>query len=257
MGAAGGGAAGQAFGHTTDLGSRRPGGCRRFLSVPGDEEAFEPATDDPLLISSIQAHLDPVVGRPDHVLHEAVSNLVHVDVHLVAPTADRPWITAYTTGMSMRPMNVPPDLREHHPSYAELMLRLPPDWLGRPFDPDRARLRACAWPLRVLTFLARYPHRFSTFFGHGHLFSYDDENPIATDSRFSGVYIEDPVWTEEPIPRLAHRDGGEIRFLSAVFLHRSEVLEFAGSPRRRRKLLQAMDDARVDDLLDPDRKPLR
>lgn len=39
-----------------------------------------------------------------------LSPYVHVDIHIVEPTDERPWTTLVTSGMSERPMHAPPEL---------------------------------------------------------------------------------------------------------------------------------------------------
>lgn len=60
------------------------------------------------------------------VFHEIISDKVHIDIHVVAPSKKFPWYTLVTSGMSDVPMRAPeqyPDL-----AFAELFLCLPPDW---------------------------------------------------------------------------------------------------------------------------------
>jgi hypothetical protein len=76
------------------------------------------------LVTSVSRHLDAIVshiGKPETVLHELVSELVHVDIHVVVPTPKRNCYTLVTSGMSDRPMNVPAGLEELR--FAELVRR--------------------------------------------------------------------------------------------------------------------------------------
>lgn len=68
----------------------------------------------------------------DHrVIHELMSEKVHIDLHIIAPDENRPFYVVFTTGMSDLPMtmgeDVPWDLRKTH-ERAELFCLLPPDW---------------------------------------------------------------------------------------------------------------------------------
>jgi hypothetical protein len=72
------------------------------------------------LINAVGDHIEKHFGEPERVLHEIISTYVHVDLHVVMPTKDRPVITVVTSGMSERPMQ--------GDVYAELMLMLPPTW---------------------------------------------------------------------------------------------------------------------------------
>ena len=112
----------------------------------------ELAEGDQGLIDAVSDHVRKHFGEPESVLHEIISTYVHVDLHVVMPTEERPVITVVTSGMSERPM--PGDV------YAELMLVLPPTW---PTQGDPAfETEEGYWPYRLLKTLARLPHEFQT-----------------------------------------------------------------------------------------------
>jgi len=109
---------------------------------------------DSALIDAIDAHVQRHIGPVKDVFHQIDSPWVHVDVHCVEPTEERPWHTFVTSGMSERPMTTnDPQLR-----YSELLLSLPPSW---PVGEQR-------WPLGLLQDLAELPHRFQTLLWEGH-----------------------------------------------------------------------------------------
>src|SRR5262245_24163080 len=70
---------------------------------------FEPAFGDGPTIDKITDHIGAFVGPADSVFHELISDLVHVDVHLVQPRKKRNYYTLVTSGMSDRPMAAPED----------------------------------------------------------------------------------------------------------------------------------------------------
>ena len=88
-----------------------------YRHSPANRE-FEPAFGDQRTIEAISRHVGRYVGPVAHVFHELVSDLVHVDVHLVPPQPNRDFVTLVTSGMSDRPMTLPPDCDA--PDYAEL-----------------------------------------------------------------------------------------------------------------------------------------
>ena len=57
----------------------------------------EVATGDADLIEAISAHIEKHIGEPDLVFHQLVSEYVHVDIHIVQPTEQRPWVTLVTS----------------------------------------------------------------------------------------------------------------------------------------------------------------
>ena len=68
------------------------------------EGQFEPAFGEEETIEAVSAHVEEFVGEPAHVFHEFLSDLVHVDVHVVEPRKKRNYYTLVTSGMSDRPM---------------------------------------------------------------------------------------------------------------------------------------------------------
>ncbi len=74
----------------------------------------------------IEEHMQSIFGPVDSVLHEIISDLVHLDVHLILPSAEHPYNVLFTTGMGDLPMTLPPGC-EADPR-AELMIALPPEW---------------------------------------------------------------------------------------------------------------------------------
>ena len=122
------------------------------------------AHGDDAIIEAIGAHIEEYLGEPAGVYHELVSDLVHIDVHVVAPGPGRPFHTLVTSGMSSAPMI---GHGEDGPfqSYAELCCLLPPDWKLEQKDfKDFANY----FPIHWLKFLARFPHEYDTWLSFGH-----------------------------------------------------------------------------------------
>ena len=109
---------------------------------------------------TISNHIAKYFGEPDKVLHEILSDLVHIDVHIIKPTKERNYYTLFTTGMSYLPMTAPDGYEQY--AYAELMTHLPPDWNLESQDEKDY------WPIRWLKFLARFPHQYKTWLFYGH-----------------------------------------------------------------------------------------
>jgi len=136
-----------------------PGGSRIYRHEERDPDEVDFSHGDDAVIAGVEAHLDrffPDRGDDGLVYHEIVSTFVHVDVHVIPPGGDRPWITLVTSGMSERPMHVPDGLEDH--AFAELVLALPPDW---PLDEGEVSGGGGrTWPADLLRSLA--PPRWST-----------------------------------------------------------------------------------------------
>ncbi|GII51320.1 hypothetical protein Psi02_77440 [Planotetraspora silvatica] len=120
-----------------------------FVAAAGQRQEVAEAID-----RHIATHFGPVA----FVLHEIASHLVGVHVYVVGPSAERPYQTLVTSGMSERPMTVP-DGHGISP-YAELMLCLPADW---PLTQAALHDERTGWPVRVLKQVARLPHEYGTW----------------------------------------------------------------------------------------------
>src|SRR5262245_21875975 len=77
-------------------------------------------------LEAITGHIERHLGRIETVFHELLSDVVHIDVHHVLPSAARPCHALVTSGMSDLPMAVP--LEAEAPRHVELMVSLPRDW---------------------------------------------------------------------------------------------------------------------------------
>lgn len=172
-----------------------------------------------------EEHIETYIGKTPMVFHEIISNLVHIDVYHVPPTAERPFHTLITHGMSDLPMTVPEgaDLWK----YAELACFLPPEYdiSEAGFKDDRNY-----WPIQNMKFLARFPHEYKTWLAYGHTlqngnpiepFTKETElcaslllPPTIVDSKFFSLKVRDdktifiynvlPIYMEEMEYKLEH-----------------------------------------------------
>lgn len=160
---------------------RTPAGVPVYRPQPVGEAGQSSAMTTPY-VEQISRHIEETIGPAPSVFREIVSAHAHIDLHIVppqphvAPGKDRPlggdYITIVTSGMSWRPMNVPPEAKQSGVSdRAELMLALPKTWPGfnadGTFGPQMMKDDARWWPIRWLKQMARIPHQYGTFFGHG------------------------------------------------------------------------------------------
>ncbi|MEU4713222.1 suppressor of fused domain protein [Micromonospora purpureochromogenes] len=212
-----------------------------FVAARGQRQEVAEAIDQ-----HIATHFGPVA----FVLHEVASHLVGVHVYVVGPTAERPYQTLLTSGMSERPMTLPPG---HDISpYAELMLCLPADW---PLTEAALRDERTGWPIRVLKQVARLPHEYGTWIGEWHSVPNGDPPlPYAPSTAFAGVVVT-PMLNVPPQARTIDVAGGtRINLLALVPLHPAEVVLKVS--RGTDALIAALDRGRVSELLDPARPPL-
>jgi hypothetical protein len=184
------------------------------------EREFQLAIGDDDSIDRISAHIEEHIGPVAGVFHELISDLVHVDIHMVAPTAERPYHTLITSGMSDLPMTTPEgtDL----PKYAELILSLPPDW---PLTKEAFADGRNYWPIRLLKTLARLPHEYETWLGFGHTVpnNGDPAEPYAENTKLCCALVYQPLLVPEPALALKIDDEKTIWFYSVVPLYEEEM----------------------------------
>jgi len=203
-------------------------------------------------MKEIEQHFTRFWGEPETVFHELVSDLVHIDVHLVPPRAERNCWTLFTTGMSDLPMTTPAAAEGLR--FAELVLALPADWNLRALKvmPPPADLERWYWPVRWLKQLARLPHDYKTWLGFGHTIpSADPPEPFHADTKLCGWFLLPPITVPESARSVKLADGRVVHLYCLHALHADEMdLKLAKGTNA---LLGAFDRAHVSEVLDLER----
>ena len=195
-----------------------PGGSQLFRhkerTVP-----FELAHGDSDSIEAISHHIEEHIGPVESVFHEIISDLVHIDIHMVAPTRQQPFYSLVTSGMSEAPMTVPDGLEEFR--FAELMIRLPADW---PMTQDDFHDENHYWPIRLLKTLARLPHEYDTWLGFGHTVPHGDPaEPYASHTKFSCGLVLPMLNVPEGFHELEISEDKVIHFYGVYPLYAEET----------------------------------
>jgi hypothetical protein len=206
--------------------------------APGD------SSGDATLIAAIDAHVAEHFGATTTVWHQVASPYVHIDVHVVAPTNERPVFTLVTSGMSERPMSSASGDRD-----AELTILLPSTWpsvdsadFGRPES---------FWPYKLLQDLAELPHEFSTSLWTGHTVpNGDPPTPYASDKALCGALLMPPLIAPEGFETLEVGER-EVHFLAVMPLHRDEMQ--LKLDKGLDSLLDLLDRAEITEVLHVDR----
>lgn len=212
------------------------------------EKSFTLAIGIPEHIKAITDHIEKYIGKPAWVLHEILSDIVHVDIHVIPPRPDRNYYTLITSGMSQLAMTVPAGSEQW--AYNELLLCLPPSWPLRDKDLENENNY---WPLRWLRVLARFPHKFKSFLSVFHTIPHGDPpEPIASNTKFIGAMLAPPQLVPANFWRFRIHPELVISFLAVVPLYAEEMdfkLEKGGQ-----KLFERFKKAQVTELLDLHRK---
>lgn len=175
-----------------------------------------------LYIDEISDHFENVFpDRTTNVFHEITSETIHLDVHCMEPTDEEQFRVLYTTGMSDLPMTLPDEIPSKEAlqlNRAELMLFLPADW---PIDEKSIKEENNYWPIRLLKQLARFPHQYSTWLGHGHTIpNYAEYEPYAENTGLNGVILSA---LKDDISLLKTKDNNIINIYLLIPLYKEEM----------------------------------
>ena len=215
---------------------------------------FELATGDENTIVSISSHIERHLGETSGVFHELISDKVHLDVHIVPPSADYPFYILVTSGMSDRPMTVPAGPDET-PPYAELCILLPSTW-RLPTDPgemaEAFQDEDVYWPIRWLKMLGRFPHEYHTWLGAGHTIPNGEEAvPFAPGTELGCMLLLSSISLPEDFQTLDVSPGKTVHFYTLYPLYREEMeLKMAEGVDA---LLDRFEEYDISDVVDPTR----
>lgn len=192
------------------------------------EHSFEPAIGDEATIEQISLHIEKHIGPIETVFHEIISDTVHIDVYWVKPSAERPYHSLVTSGMSDRPMNVPTDIPEHlSMQHTELCILLPPEWPVAEIlnssegDENSEQLY---WPIRWLKIIARFPHQLNTWVGYGHTIpNGETAEPFSNNTQLGCILLLPSLSLGYDFMHLETKEGKHITFYTMLPLYREEM----------------------------------
>ena len=117
-----------------------------------------------------QNYVRKELGEFDGIIHEIVSDDIHIDIIVIPPTKENNYYKLVTMGMGAYKMNVPKELKKYRLERAELVLYLPSNWdINSKLDEDY-------WPIKQLKTLARLPINSNSWLCVGHTVSNDINN---------------------------------------------------------------------------------
>lgn len=163
---------------------------------------------------------------PDHeeiVMHEIISDLVHIDVYIRKPNEKQNYYFIYTTGMSDLPMTLPEGYEDREDwKYAELYAFMPPTWNpGGEFQLSTDIPDSEYWIIHMLKYLARFPHEYETFLGAGHTIpNGPDYAPICDGTTMGGVVLSQ---LGDALECVNTKDGKRINLLMLIPAYKEEI----------------------------------
>ena len=191
---------------------------------------------------AIRAHIEQYLGAPAAVWDED-----GLDIFVVAPNEEHPFLTLITAGMSDEPMDAPKDQWK----LAELCFLLPATW---PLERDKWD-ESQEWTLLWLKYLAAMPRKTGDWLGYGHTIP-NGEPPQALDvsTEAVSVMLIPPVSLPEKFARLrvGDSDAEIINFWALVPLMADELR--MKMQARTPTLLEKMEKAKLSDILEPGRR---
>lgn len=201
-----------------------PGGSPIYRYGQPESKGFRPPQAFGVYAEAVTArfsHLFP--NRESFVFHELISDLVHIDVNILKADEGHDYQVLYTTGMSDLPMTLPDDLEDREDlRYGELFLFLPADWdLGSAGDLNSNIPEERFWPIRLLKFLARFPHEYQTWLGWGHTIPNGAQYaPLCPETAMGGVVLSQ---TAGDLGGLDTDDGKHINFYMVIPAYKEEI----------------------------------
>lgn len=199
-----------------------PGGSAVYRYQTPEDPGFRPPEDVCVSMEAIERHMEGIFpGWGGFVYHEIVSDLVHIDVHVLREPEGDGYVL-YTTGMSDLPMCLPEEISDREDlKFAELYMILPGDWdVGEETRLIKDLPYESVWPIQMLKFLARFPHEYKTWLGWGHSIpNGPDYHPICDGVGFGGAVLVQPSL----VPPLTTEEGKQISFYMVVPAYKEEI----------------------------------
>lgn len=198
--------------------------------------------------AKIESCIEANIGTISFVYHELVSDNVHIDIHVVAPSETRNSYTLITSGMSDRPMPAPAGKENYR--FTELTLSLPASW---PLSGDELQDDDNYWPLKWLKTIARLPHEQNTWVSLGHTVpNGDPPKPFSSATELCCWIVSVPLLFGRQFGQLKVDEEKTVHFFSLVPIYGEEMdfkLRKGAQP-----LIELLLRSGVNEVINPKRK---
>lgn len=174
------------------------------------------------------------------ILHEIVSDDIHIDIAVIPPTKEMDFYKLFTIGMGSREMNTPKKLKQQKLQRAELAMFISNDWN---INTDDVKYH---WTIDLLKTIARMPFNQNTWVGEGH--SIDLVN-AENYGGFSGTLL---LSLQSGDNAIVLNSGKHLNFYLAVPIFKNEMLYKNQSGCD--KLLDLFDNNGITPIIDFNRK---
>lgn len=200
-----------------------PGGSTIYRYGELEDKGLRIPEHTGVYIEQVEKHFASLFpDRETRVLHEIVSDLVHIDVHVMWPKEGQDFFVLYTTGMSDLSMTIPDEVKPEHRKkleLAELYMFLPGDW---PLSKEGMPPKEAYWPIGMLKFVARFPHEYKTWLGWGHTIPNGPKYAPLDDSVGFGAVVL-VGGGDGPLGHIDLDDGKHLNLYSPIPAYQEEV----------------------------------
>lgn len=156
-------------------------GAKKARELSGDKAT--PVVAASALDEVVQYFQDTCGDVDPRSIVEIVPTGFPVGIHAIPPAGNRTHLTLFTTGLSSKRMNVPPEWSSF--AFAELFIELPGDWK---YDSPEAQWQ---WPVEWLRRIAQYPHDNNTSLGGPVTIIANDDppQPLGPNTDFTSLLL--------------------------------------------------------------------
>lgn len=156
-------------------------------------------------------------GECQHVIHELLPLIPHIDIYVYPPQSKRDFYTLITGGMSDCPMKTPQGVPVEG-QRIELYMRVPTLETSAPLSTQHS------WEINGLRFLSRFPFEHNTWFGPMHTMpNGQPSEPIVPGSQLTTMLFMPAAFEAKDFTEgVTYSDGTRASFLWIDFLTDAE-----------------------------------
>jgi hypothetical protein len=211
-------------GDTSKSSEVSPGGSEIYRYTESENTEWRSPQAYGVFTEEVCTHFEELFPeREGFVFHEILSDLVHIDVNIMRPNADNNFYVMYTTGMSDLPMTLPEKIKDPDKlKFAELFMFLPASWNpGETGTISTDMSHEQFWPIQLIKFLARFPHEYKTWLGHGHTIpNGPDYEPFFDGTQMGGAIV---LELDDNLSKLTVENGQTVNVYMIVPATRDEI----------------------------------
>jgi len=142
-------------------------------------------------------------GRYENIIHEIISDIIHIDVAVIEPNPAKDYYTLVTIGTGAKKMN---NIDAYN--RVEIMIHLPRNW------DIHSNEEKWYWPIRLIKSLSRLPFANDTWIGVEHTIQYNDN--FFVDTNFSGVILTPAFDPNKEYKTVTLKNNNKVHFIQVL-----------------------------------------